>query len=437
MGLFLYNLFLPLGFLFYLPGLYLKYKNRPGYKKTFAERFGIFSPERQEELSGLQGAIWIHSVSVGETVLAISLIKKLLEEKPEQKFVLSTSTTTAQELARKEKFNGRVGIIFAPIDFPWAVKKVFRLVKPVMLVILETEIWPNMLYCAGKFNCKTLLANARLSDHSARGYRKLKIFFAPLFEAFDQICAQSENDLKRFVSVSENCRIMLSGNLKFDQKVPENLPDAGYEQYFGTGKKVILLGASTHPGEEKLLSDCFISLKKRHPELKLVLVPRHAERGNEVAGILKNSNLSFFRKSTGEKFTPAESGTDGKADGSIDVLLADTTGEMLKFMKDADLVFVGKSLAGHDEGHNLIEPALFDKPVITGSVVKNFRFIFNALNEVGALSTVNGDDKLEETLEKLLNAPDEAARLGKLGGEAIRRNSGAMRKTIEEINKLL
>lgn len=429
MGLFLYNLFLPLGFLFYLPGLYVKYRKRPGYKKTFAERFGFFSPERKRELAGLEGAFWVHSVSVGETVLAVALIKKLLAEDPERKFVLSTSTTTAQELARKEKFNGKVGVIFAPIDFLPAVRKVFSLIKPSMLMILETEIWPNMLHTAKRFHCKTILVNARLSDHSARGYRRMKFFFAPLFEMFDRICAQSESDLKRFFDVSGKCRAVLSGNLKFDQNVPENLGPSGFDECFGEGRRTVLLAASTHPGEEKLLTECFVSLRKRHGDLRLVLVPRHAERGNEVSEMLKTMGVGFVRRSTGETFLPE----DG---AKVEILLADTTGEMMKFMKDSDLVFVGKSLAGHDEGHNLIEPALFDKPVITGSVVKNFRFIFDALDEIGALSVVHGDGELESVIEKLLNDPSLAEKLGRTGGEAIRRNSGAMRKTIEEIKKL-
>ncbi len=424
-GRIIYNLFMPVGFLFFLPGLCIKYRNRPGYKKTFAERFGFFTPERKRELASFRGGIWVHAVSVGETILALNLIKSYHAAHPERKFILSTSTTTAQELARKEKTE-YMTVMFAPIDFYFSMKKVMRMLSPQLLIVMETEIWPNMIAEAKNCGAKLLLANARLSDRSAKGYRRFRIFFAPLFEAFDRILAQSENDRKRIIAVSAKARCENAGNMKFDQKVPENLPPAELEKYFGTAPQRVLLAASTHPGEEKLIAESFVKLHAKHPGLRLVLIPRHAERGGEVAGELKELGLSYFRKSTGEK-----TGNEPL------VLLADTTGEMMKFINAADIVFVGKSLAGHDEGHNLIEPALLDKPVVTGSVVKNFRLIFDILNSSGALSTVDSDDKLTAVLDKLVSAPEYAAELGRTGGEIVRANCGAVAGTIAATEGLL
>ena len=177
MGRFIYNLLLPLGFLFFLPGLIIKYRNRGGWKSTFQERFGIFG-DRKEELKKFQGAIWIHAVSVGETVVALSMIKRFLQRFPEQKFILSTTTTTGQDVARS-KCPDNTAVIFCPIDFPGMVRSALRLLKPAKMVIFETEIWPNLISIAANKKIPVFLVNARMSDHSAKGYRKFgKLFFA-------------------------------------------------------------------------------------------------------------------------------------------------------------------------------------------------------------------------------------------------------------------
>ena len=183
---FFYNLLMPLFFLFFLPGLLLKYRNRGGWKSTYPERFGRFSPERVRELADFHGAVWIHAVSVGETVVALNLVRTLLKRRPDLRIVISTTTTTGQELARK-KCPENTAVIFCPIDFPWMVKRTFDVLRPGMLVIFETEIWPNLICEAKKRGIPLLLANGRMSDHSVRGYRKLKRFFGPLLAEFDRL----------------------------------------------------------------------------------------------------------------------------------------------------------------------------------------------------------------------------------------------------------
>ena len=300
------------------------------------------------------------------------------------------------------------------------------MVRPGLLVIFETEIWPNLIAEARRRSIPAAVVNARMSDHSARGYRRARCFFGPLLKMFSLIAAQSEADAERFRSVSPEARVTVTGNLKFDQPVPPELNAVDYREIFGADAGVVLLGASTHPGEEALLIRVFDELRREFPTLRLVLVPRHAERGSEIAALLEASGLRYRRRSDG-------SGTPG----TVDVLLADTTGEMLRLMKGADIVFMGKSLAGHDEGHNLIEPALLDKPIVTGAVLRNFRFILRVLEEADAVCTVASDDALAAALRPLAADASRRRELGARAGAAIRRHAGATARTIKELKNIL
>lgn len=426
--LFLYNLFFGVGFLFFLPSIIVKYRKRPGYKKTFGERFGRFSPERRQELKEFAPDVWLHSVSVGETVLALSFIKAYRKQHPDVKFVISTTTTTGQELARN-KCDELTKVIFCPIDSYGAVRRTLDLLKPKKLIILETELWPNMIYQSKKRGMQVILINSRLSDRSVRGYRKLKCFFRPLLMQFDLISAQSEMDAQRILSVAPDAKVINSGNMKFDQQIPENLPDAELEKFFGTDAKSYryLLGASTHPDEEALIADSFIALQKKFPELRLLLIPRHAERGGDIAEILQSRGIAFIRKST--------LGADFCGSDDIQCLLADTTGEMLKFMNIADVVVMGKSLAGQNEGHNLIEPALLKRTTVCGPELKNFRFLFDLLKNAQGIAICN-DDTLTATLEKLLLDKEYADSLRINAYNAVHSNAGATERTIKSCDML-
>ncbi|MBO5762872.1 MAG: 3-deoxy-D-manno-octulosonic acid transferase [Lentisphaeria bacterium] len=420
----LYNCLLPVGFAGFLPGLLWKYHYRGGWKKTFAERFGRFTPERVEELRAFHGAVWIHSVSVGETVAALSLIRAWSAANPQRKFVISTTTTTGQEIARKAALPG-VTVIFCPIDFPKWVRQTFDVVQPAMLAIFETEIWPNLLCEAESRKVPAVLLNARMSDHSVKGYYRFRCFFRPLLEKFTLIAAQSEQDGERFRKVSPQAHVEVFGNVKFDQSVPENLQPVDFHAYFQTDDPVILMGASTHPGEEALLISAYTGLKKTFPALKLVLVPRHAERGGEVASLLDQTSLRYVRRSLGQ--IPGE---------PVDVVLADTTGEMLALMKGADLIVMGKSLAGQTGGHNPIEPALLDKPVVCGAKMTNFRFVQNVLREAGAVVEAESDAALVPLLMPLIASAESRRELGLRAGAAIRKHAGAIRRIIDRLEIL-
>ena len=422
--LFFYNLVLPLGFIFFVPGLLWKLWRRPGWKKTFGERFGCYSKERTAELQKFRNGIWVHAVSVGESVIALALCRKLREKYPDLPIVISTGTTTGQELVRKQLPEG-CKAIFCPMDFLWMVCRTLRLVKPRMLIIFETEIWPNLILQAHKRGIKTALVNARLSDHSAKGYMRFKFFFAPLLAKFDVIAAQSAGDQERFQQVSPKANVVNSGNLKFDQSVPADLQAVDLSEAFGNEEHLVLLGASTHPGEEAVIAASFLELRKKFDNLRLVLIPRHAERGAEVFDMLKKLNIPSVRRSNNEK-----SGDNALA------LLADTTGEMLKFMKASDVVIMGKSIAGHDEGHNLIEPALLKKAIVTGHKLRNFRFLMQVLTSKNAIKTVASDDELTPALDELFSNADLRADLGGKAFAAISEHAGATGKTLDALGKI-
>ena len=257
---FIYNLLFGFGFLFFLPSLLIKLKTRPGHKKTYAERFGIFSAERRKELKEFAPDIWLHSVSVGETVLALSFIKAYRKHFPDMKIVISTTTTTGQELARS-KCDELTKVIFCPVDSYGAVKRTLDLLNPKKLIIIETELWPNMIYQSKKRGMQTILINARLSDHSVKGYRKAKCFFRPLLMQFDLISTQSEMDAERLLSIAPEANIVNNGNLKFDQQINENQPDAELEKFFGADAKKIhktLLSKTLHLRGLDYLRQCLI-----------------------------------------------------------------------------------------------------------------------------------------------------------------------------------
>ncbi len=423
--LFLYNLCFPLAFIFFVPGMIVKYIRRGGEKDNYGERFAKFANDKLKVLADYRGAVWVHSVSVGETAIALSMIQAWQEVDPSVKFVLSTTTTTGQALARAKASDG-VEVIFCPIDFILFVRKTVRIIKPSMLIILETEIWPNLIGEVRRTGAPVALVNARISDRSAAGYKRWSLFFAPVLNKLSLLCVQTETDAERFLAVSSQLHPNISGNLKFDQKIPAKLAKIDLVNYFGNGKNQIILGASTHPGEEKLLAETFRKMRTSQSNLKLILVPRHAERGGEIAGILKNLDLSFIRRS--ENSAVYE---------NVDVLLADTTGEMLAFMSVADIVVMGKSMAGQNEGHNIIEPALLGKPIVTGSELRNFRFVLNVMKSDDALITIDSDSELESVLSELLDSPEKCKQLGERAAKSIEKHKGATERTIKLCRKLL
>lgn len=426
MFLFFYNLFFPLVFLFFLPGLIMKLIRRPGTKRNYPERFAVFTEEKKARLKALDHPIWLHAVSVGETNLALTAIFAWRKVNPNRRFVLSTSTTTAQEIAQKKVPEG-VEVIFCPIDFLPFVRKTYNLIQPSGLVVFETEIWPNLIRTAKQRGLKTALVNARMSDRSMRGYKRFRCFFAPVIRNFDAICVQTVADRERFEAVAPDMadRIVVGGNIKFDQRAPENFKLPDLSSVFAPSAGPVIIAASTHPDEEKMIADAFLRLKQKLPDSVLLIVPRHAERGAELAEMLRGKGIRYFRRTTGPK-----------PEHYVDCLLADTTGELMGFIAASDIVIMGKTLAGNNEGQNIIEPAVLGKAIISGRELRNFRQAMEILKKADAVLTVETDGELDKALYMLASDHELRNKLGRRAHEAITAHSGAIAKNIELLENL-
>lgn len=426
--LLIYRLFFPLVFLFFLPGLIWKLIRRPGWKKTYMERFGIFSAERKNLLREWRGAIWLHAVSVGETNLALTLLNEWNKVSPNRRFILSTTTTTGQEIARN-KAPDNVKVIFCPIDSGFFVRRTLNLIMPSALVIFETELWPNLIMMSKKRGIKLALVNTRISDKSFGGYRRFRFFFAPLLKAFNMIMPQTALDAERISVIAPGTKSALhvTGNIKFDQEPPSK---AAFEldSIFGKddGKRLVITGASTHEPEDALIIDSFVNVKRDFPSARLIIVPRHAERGNDIEKLIADTGIPYLRRS------------NNSSSGAVpEILLADTTGELASFIKSSDIVIMGKTLCGNDEGQNIIEPAIMGKAIISGRKLKNFRQALDALVKAQGVVRIADDSMLAETVKELLSSPEKREELGSNAQKAILANRGALSKTIEILNKEL
>lgn len=425
MFLFIYNLLFPIVFLFFLPGLIWKYIRRPGEKSNYRERFGHFSREKRKRLESFHGCTWLHAVSVGETNLALTMLDNWLKEEPNRKFVLSTTTTTGQEIAKKRLPPG-VELIFCPIDFFPYVAKTFLALKPSMLVIFETELWPNLISCAKMYGIPLALANARMSDHSFPGYRRFRFIFGPMIRKFDVISVQTEIDKERFLTIAPDMKekVSVCGNIKFDQHAPAHLKVPDLSQWFGSAKGPFVIAASTHPEEEVYIAKAFQKVRTNYADARLLVIPRHAERGAVLKKSLSDLGLHVFRKSTDQE-VPADT----------DCLLADTTGELQGFIAASDIVVMGKTLAGNREGQNIIEPAMLGKAIICGMELINFRQALDILVKADSVIRVANETELESALEKLLSDSEYRSALGKRAQDAIAANHGATAKNLEALRK--
>ncbi len=419
---FLYRLLFPLVFLFFLPGLIVKLIRRGGWKKTYMERFGLF---RRPDLKDWQGAIWIHAVSVGETNVALSLLNAWNKVNPDHKYVLSTTTTTGQEIARN-KAPENVKVIFCPVDSRGAVRAALNLLRPSALVIMETELWPELIFSAKKRGIRLFLINTRISDRSYGGYRRFRFFFAPVLNAFDCICAQTKLDQDRIMTITGGkANVNVAGNIKFDQMPPEK-PGFDFAEVFGK-EKFVILSCSTHSPEEALHIKAFLTIRKEFPQTSLCIVPRHAERGADIEKQITAAGLTCFRRST-------KNGTEKEPD----VLLADTTGELPGFIKSADMILMGKTMAGNDEGQNIIEPAVMGKPVICGPKLRNFRQALDLLVRADAvcrLTDGNDENELTNAMRSLLSEPAACAALGGRAKAVMAENRGALDRIIKHLEE--
>lgn len=426
-----YNVCFPLLFLLYFPFYLHHLIRRGGFWDGFGERFGLFRTSKRRQLVQLERPIWIHAVSVGETVAALSFIQRWTETRPDLQVVLSTTTSTGQAIAR-ERSPGNVTVIYSPIDFyPWVALSL-RAIKPAMMVIFEVEIWPNIIVASKRRGIPLALVNGRLSDKSAVGYAQHPQIFRPIFQRFDLLAVQTKEDADRLEWVIGPAeQIHVCNTMKFDQVPDQQAAAAGdlLEQVFPAEDRLVFMAASTHPGEEAVMADSYRDLRQHHPQLRLVLVPRHVERSAEIAQLLEERQLSC------QRLTQLRQSSASGA--PADVLLVDTTGEMMAFLAAADIVYMGKTLAGNEGGHNIIEPAIFGKPIIHGEKMGNFRLVAQIFRDRQAAVEVEDEAGFHQALQRLIEDPAERQRLSTASRQTVEAQRGAIARTIGLLEKLL
>jgi len=410
---FLYNLLLFAAF----PVLLIKALIDSRYREGLAERLGIIPDGLIRSLEGKR-PIWYHAASVGEVIASKKLIDEIKKRWPEKKILVSTFTATGNQTARKKLLAD--GVIFLPVDLPFIISRAMRRIDPSILIIMETELWPNLIGIAGRKNIPVVIVNGRISDRSIKGYRRIRALLRKIFENCSLILTQSEANSGRFIELgAAPGRVKSTGNLKFDFTArTEGLP---FMKKWG-GR--VFIAGSTHSGEDGPILDCFIALKKKHPDLKLLLAPRHPNRSEEIEGLLAKRDLGYDKRSVaGNAVTK-------------DILLLDTLGELAISYREAEVVFIGGSLVPVG-GQNVLEPALYGKPVLFGPYMQNFREADEILIEAKGGIKVSNKDELEGVLDRLLSDPSLCEETGRRAREAVAKNQGATKRTLEVLADLL
>ena len=391
-----------------------------GYLQRWPERFGFFEPP------GKTGGIIVHAVSMGEVNAASSLIRELARRYPEYPLCLTTMTPTGSERVR-ELFGETAFHVYAPLDLPGAVKRFYDRVLPRLVVIMETEIWPNLYHQASIRDIPILIANARVSDTSFGRYQRLKKFIAPALENVSQIGAQSARDAERLADLgADRGRLQLTGNLKFDVKLPPSLVEQGdsIRMAWGTDRLVLLAG-STHEGDEGPVLEAFKQTLTVFPNALLVLVPRHPERFGRAAQLARAAGLRVSTRSEGIS-----------CPRSTQCFVIDTMGELAHYYAACDVAFVGGSL-DTTGGHNVLEPAALCKPVIVGPHTFNFEDITRQLiDQQGAMRVQNGSE-LEGAVRVLFSEPETRDRMGRNGLKLVKSGQGALDRTLNLVDCLL
>jgi 3-deoxy-D-manno-octulosonic-acid transferase len=419
---FFYNLLYPLGLLFFLPGQIKKLVRRGNYRHKLGQRFGLYDAEVRARL-GSHRCTWIHAVSVGEVAIALKLSSKLQQLEPNFFCVLTTTTTTGFQVANSEA-NERMEVLYSPLDFWPVMRRAFAAIRPVRIVLVEAEVWPNLAAEARNRRIPLALVNARLSKRSEERFRRFRSLIGPTFRCLDLVCVQEPDDVERWVALGiPRERIRHVGSIKYDPADVRLNPDLPLEILgsFGIDRDTpILFGGSTHAGEEEILGEIFQRLRADFPAFVLIVAPRHAERAGEIRGRLERIGLNVcLRSEAGRSRTsPPE------------CLLLDTTGELQHWYAVATIVFVGKSLTARG-GQNPVEPILAGKPVLFGPHMENFSALAQALVANKAAVQVRDPNSLQEQIAWLLRDREAALRLVANAQAVLARHSGATARTAE------
>ncbi len=418
----LYNFLLYLMFPFFVLKIMARSLKMPGYRQRFLQRFGILDTTSLPD----GDIIWIHAASVGEVFVAAPLIKSLLVQYPKFKLVVTTTTPTSSDLVNQD-FGDRVYHVYAPWDLPGSVKRFLTNIGPKILVLIERELWPNILYQTHAIGCSTVLVNARLSARSASRYDRFRSVASGMISSLNLVACQSEEDARRFILLGLSPeQIEVTGSMKFDLEVSSFLEVERnqFREFNKLTSRFVVVAASTHPGEEKTILQSFADIKEENDASILILAPRHIERCDEVIKNCSSKNWRIVRHS--EKIS---------INATHDILLVDTMGDLLKLMGVADIAIIGGSFIPHG-GHNMLEAAVWGVPILTGPYTRNFDEIAKLLVSSGAMLQIQ-PEALSSTLLKLMEDREMRLRMGKMGKKLMETHRGSKDKTLALISDFL
>jgi 3-deoxy-D-manno-octulosonic-acid transferase len=412
-----YSILVALCIPFVLTKLLWRGLKAPEYRSRRLERLGFFrAPDHEQD-------IWVHAVSVGEVLAAEPIIREMLRRYPERRITVTCMTPTSSALLFRLFPNNEVFHVYAPYDFPLFVKAFLRRIRPQLVIIMETELWPNMIHYSRQRGCPVILANARLSERSAKGYRKLLPAVGWLLQELTLVLCQFQNDADRFRSLGiADEKIRVTGSLKYDIELAADLKEQGRgirsELHEG---QAVWVAASTHEGEDEIVLSAHKELKKNFPDLILVLVPRHPERFQRAVDQSKNMGFVTDRYTQCEQLKP-----------EADVYVLDVMGKLMSFYAASDLVFIGGSLT-EVGGHNPIEPGALGKPMFIGPNYFNFEVICQQFQKAGALEVVANEGALVAGLSDMLLGKVNAAEVGNKALDVVTQGRGAVARVVDQI----
>lgn len=408
-------------FYFALPFVFLRLlwrsRHSPLYRQRWLERLGFYSIR-------LDQCIWVHAVSLGETIAATPLIKKLKDKYPQSTILVTNMTPTGSSRV-KAVFGKSVYNAYIPYDLPDAWSRFFNKIHPQVLVVIETELWPNLFAACKERNIPIVVTNARLSEKSAQGYRKIASLTQEMLNAITTLSAQAQSDADRFIQLGmPKERLHITGSLKFDLELPSELAIKGENLRKTLGNdRLIWLAASTHPGEDEIMLDAHRRVRQKFPQALLILVPRHPERFDSVAALVSEKGFTMVRRSQ------ESSCTDDTA-----VFLGDSVGEMMVMYSACDVACVAGSFVPAG-GHNVIEPAALHKPVVTGPSLFNFADITQSMLAAEGMVKVQNTAGLADALLKFFEDPAYREKTGENIYKVVEKNRGALQRQLDLIEK--
>jgi len=423
----LYNILATVLVILAAPVFIVRMLREKGFAERLRQSFGFLPEDTLRRVEG-KNCIWLHAASVGEIVATSPIVKEIKKELPDSPILISVVTETGYAMAQRI-IPEADAVIFFPLDLPWLCRRVVGRVRPRVFLPVETELWPNFLRAARRFDIPVMMVNGRISDRSVKNYHHLGSILRDMLGTVVKFCMQSTIDAQYIIRLgADPRRVVVTGNTKYDQTYTD-VTDAEKQELYAQlcieGQGPVIVAGSTHKGEEEFLLDAFAKVRGQYPTGRLIIAPRDINRASEVTDLIEKSGFKAGRRTILK--------TEG---GQPDVVILDTIGELGKIYSLGEIIYVGGSLVKHG-GHNILEPAAHGKPILVGPHMFNFKDIYALIGGRGACETVYDAAELAEKLLMILNDEEMRAKMGKQALDIILENRGAARKSALHLKELL